>query len=160
MPAVSYTSRGNTYTLKSIRNHKKVSSDFKLVKHLVDGIDPKEYKEYMHESIRQGYAYELLVNKERKGFFYNTLDNNGYYGRSIWIQSEIEGVVVMLWHMFNITDSHRIVFAPHSDNIKYFKSMITGPKLRMYNAAGTPVTITRQLFEEVKTKLMKYLDIR
>lgn len=160
MAAVSYISRGNTYRIEPITDHEKVDVDFLFVKANVDGISEEEYKNHMHDSIEQGYAYELYVNDSSAGFFYNSYEGNMYCSRSVWIDSEIEGVVVMLWHMFKITDAHKIVFAPHSDNLKYFKSLIAGSKIREYNAVGSPVTITRKHFEEVSDKLHKYLDIR
>lgn len=157
MPHVSYTNNGNLYEIKPIEDTIHLEWDIESVQDIIEGVDIAEYRNKMIQSIIQGYAYALYVNGERKGFFYNTVDDEGrYYGNSIRIDSDIIGVFFMLKQMFDIYPAHKIIFMPHRDNIKYFKSMIRGDKIRAYNVNNTPVTITREVYDKYAARLRKY----
>jgi hypothetical protein len=158
MAVASYTCDGDIYTVMLIDDISKIESDMESVKDVISDTDPIEYKANMVESIRQGLAYEIYKNEDRVGFVYNKVDGYKYQGCSINITDTI-AMLIALKTMFEIHDSHKISFNPHTTNIRDFKSMAYGPDIRVYYTTKEPLVLRRDMLEEKGLKLFKYLGI-
>jgi hypothetical protein len=158
MAVASYICEGNIYTVTLIDDTNKIESDMESVKDIISDTDPIEYKANMIESVRQGLAYEIYKNENRVGFVYNKVDGYEYQGCSINILDTIS-MLIALKTMFEIYDSHKISFNPHTTNIRDFKSMAYGPDIRVYYTTKEPLVLRRAMLEEKGLKLFKYLGI-
>ena len=158
MEVASYICDGIVYTVKLIGDEGQVPKDIEKVLHLIDDTDPLVYANNMIESVHQGLAYELYKENDRMGFVYNRIEDGNYYGASICIDDTI-CMLIALKTMFELYETHKISFMPHTTNLQCFKAMAYGPDIRMHYSAGNPLIIRRDELEQKGLKLFRYFGI-
>ena len=159
MVPVSYIKGSTRYNVQPITTYEMIEHDIGMVLELIEGTSISEYRYNMEVSVDQGLAYAVFKGTERLGFVYNRVENNKYYGSSIFIHKDVIGLMVALRTMFEIVDYKKIEFAPHKDNLKYFKSMIAGDKIRAYHSGKPTVTITKERMWDEGVRLFKYFGL-
>lgn len=156
---MKYVCNGSMYEIRPIDTYDMIDTDMMSVLDTIGDTDINLYMQNMRAGVDQGKAYDIWKDGTRVGFVYNREEDGMYYGSSINIWDHI-GMILGMKHMFEISDKHKIVFVPHGDNWKYFKSMVQGNKLRMLYNGGNSVTILRdEIAGKYDSKLMKYLQI-
>ena len=159
MEAVSYISDGVTYKVEPILDDSFIAGDMLTVADAVQDTDPDEYKSAMEKSVEQELAFSVYVEDTRVGFVYCYKEDFKYIGASLYIHHNLISVLVALRTIFEMSDSHKLVFTPHEDGLQYFKSMCTGPSIRAYHAVGSPVTVLRSSIYAKGERLFSYLGI-
>lgn len=158
MVHASYKSNTDIYEVRMITTEDMIDTDMRSVSETIQDTDPIVYRENMVESITQSLAYDIWKNGTRVGFVYNRVDGYRYLGCSINIWDHI-GMLLAMKTMFEICDKHKIEFAPHTGNLKWFKSMVQGAKLFEYNNGGTCIPILKRDVEANGVRMFKYLGI-
>lgn len=158
MEVVSYISPKHTYKIVPITDDLHVNDDIASVADIIEGTDVQEYKSAVLDSIDQELAYSVYKDEERVGFVYNRVYDNKYYCASIRIDDPI-AVVVALRSMFEIANYTKILFLPHNDNLKYFKSMIDGHVIRAFHSGLPSVSITKKRMWDEGVRLFKYFGL-
>lgn len=159
MEVVSYIRGDDKYTIEPIVDVSQVDLDMATVMDVIQDTDLDYYRDNMLMSIDQNLSYAIFKNGERVGFVYNRLEDNLYIGCSINIWDHV-AMIVGLKHIFDICDKHKIVFAPHTINMKDFVSMATGTSIRIFNTTDTStVTILRDDIYPRGARILKYLGV-
>ena len=160
MVAVSYTNGSDTYLVQPILDVLSKRADAIAALALVGNDTPLDkYENAMKQSIEQRLAYEIYKNDTRVGYVYNRVENNTYYGACINVKG-FEAMAIAMKHMFEIYDSHKIVFSPHTHNLKSFKSMIKGSIIRAWHNGRKTVSILREDIVPQGIKVFNYLRLR
>jgi hypothetical protein len=160
MKVVSYTDGNNTYTVRPITDTIMLDIDAHAALAIVNYDNPiEQYREMMLTSIQQELAYEVWKNNERVGYVYNVVKDDVYTGASINVKG-YEAMAIVMKHMFEIYDSHKIVFHPHSTGIDAFKSMLLGTSIRnMHNGSNEVVILKKDVYEK-GCKVFTYLELK
>jgi hypothetical protein len=160
MEAVSYTDGNDIYTVKPITDTIMLGADAEAALEIVGYDNPTElYKEAMLESILQGLAYEIWKNDGRVGYIYNAVIDEKYIGISINVKG-YEAMAIAMKHMFEINDSHKIIFHPHSIGVGAFKSMLLGTSIRNMHNGKNEVVILKKDIVYKGHKVFHYLGLR
>ena len=159
MEAASYIKGSTRYNVQPITTYEMIEHDIGMVLELIEGTSLSEYRYNMEVAVDQGLAYAVYKGLTRLGFVYNRIEGNKYYGSSIFIHKDIIGTMIALRTMFEIVDYKKIEFAPHKDNLKYFKSMIAGNNIRAYHSGRPTVTITKDKMWDEGVRLFKYFGL-
>lgn len=159
MVHASYRSSTDLYEVRMITTQTKINADVDTVRDVIKDTSIVKYKEAMKESVRQKLAYAVWKNGERVGFVYNRIEGYRYLGCSINILDHIAMILAMKT-MFEICDKHKIEFAPHTGNLKYFKSMLLGHSIRgWHQGERDSVVVMREDVESKGLKMFKYLGL-
>lgn len=160
MIIATYLGNDSIYEVKEILDNTVVKVDavesLALVDYNVESVEAYECN--MDLSIEQKLAFDVYKNNQRIGYVYNIIDNEVYIGCSIHLVDTI-GMLLAFKTMFEICDKHRIIFAPHGNNINMFKSLVYGPSYRMYNNGSNTVTILKDDMVSKGQRMFKYLGI-
>lgn len=160
MEAVSYTKDNHRYDVIPITDESYINADMQTVATEIQDTDPAAYRANMQLGVQQGLAYSIFRDGIRIGFVYNRIENNRYYGSSIFIDRDLAGMIVAFKSMFEICDKHKIEFVPHTGNLHYFKSMIDGSTLRLFHNGAPTVTIMRDKMIADGYRAFHYLGIQ
>jgi len=158
MEVVSYICKGIHYTVLPITDTAGIDSDIATIITEIDNVDMEEYKANMIESVAQGLAYAVYRGEDRVGFVYNKVNGNRYLGCSIHIWDHVAMLIAMKT-MFEIHNSHKIEFSPHSKNMKYFMSLLYAPSVRKHYVDGSPLVVLRDPLVSKGKDLFKYYSI-
>jgi len=159
MEVVSYICNSTIYTVVPISNTSYIDEDINTVRDKIVGTPIDSYRSNMEESVRQGLAFCIHKDGNKVGFVYTYIKDHRYVGASIHVYGDIVSSMVALRTIFEVNDTHKIIFTPHSTGLDYFKSMATGPSIRAHHATGGPVTILRDTVYTKGQKIYKYLGI-
>lgn len=160
MEAVSYICDNTFYTIKAITTCDSIPYDVNTVYSIIKDTDITQYISNMELSVKQGYSFAIFKDGIRVGFVYSFKQNHQYIGASIYIIGDVVAASIALKTIFDITDSHKIVFMPHKDNLKFFISMIEGTSIRAHYTDNSPIAILRNVVYTKGTKIFKYLNIQ
>ena len=147
------------YKIESIDDSSFVEVDVKTVEDQITDISLDTYKENMVKAIEQKLAFSIYRDSTRVGFVYNYVEDFKYIGASIWIHSDMVSMLVGLRTIFEISDAHKLVFVPHKEGIRYFKSMVKGSSIRANYKTGSPLVVLRDVVYNKGFKMFKYLGI-
>lgn len=159
MVAASYIRGSTKYSVEPITTYEMIDHDIGMVLELIEGTPLDKYRHNMEVSVDQRLAYAVFKGTERVGFVYNRVEGNKYYGSSIYVWKDLVAMMVAMKTMFEIAPYKKITFVPHKDNLKYFKSMIAGDKIRAYHSGKTTVTIVGDKLMAEGPRLFEYLGI-
>lgn len=159
MGPVSYVKGSTKYSVQPITTYEMIDHDIGLVIDIIEDTPIDLYRKNMEMGVDQGLTYAIFKGNVRVGFVYNRVEKGKYYGSSIFIDKDIIGLLVALRTMFEIVDKKTITFAPHKDNLKYFKSMTTGESIRAYHSGKSTVVILKEKMLEEGVKLFKYFGL-
>jgi len=140
MVAVSYTSTRGIYT-KIPCSIDDVYTDIEVVKTtlLNQGEvleNEEEYLNNMLQSVYEDRAFAFECNGKRVGFIYNRTDERfprKLVASSLYIPNDPIALIIMMLSLTLSKYRYLIVF-PHGRNLITFKSFITRPSMRLYNA--------------------------
>jgi len=167
-----YESINGTYEVRDIELV-EVEQDLQTVQNYLTSIgdsltDPVSYEAAMLESIYQDMAKAVYKGTVRVGFVYFRLDDNfpnRLVGSSIFIPDDMIAFLLLgFFHRPKGTKAkpyHRILMFPHGNNIKNFRSLCTGPSLRLYNSGVTNFVLFN-IIDRFKlfNKLRKTMKVR
>jgi hypothetical protein len=159
MVAASYISDGIEYSVTPIVDYSHIDSDIEVVHDRITDTSLEYYEQNMEDSVDQNLAFSVLKDGTRVGFVYMRMEGYKYIGACVYIHSDAISSIVGLKTIFDMNDSHKVLFTPHENGLKYFKSMATGPSIRAYHATGTPLTIKRDTVYTKGVKIFKYLGV-
>lgn len=161
MGLASYTNGNDIFTVNKIETYEPIERDsaeaLSLVNYDVDS--EEEYKLAMQESVNQRLAYEVIKNDTRVGYVYNRIVDGVYYGSCINVIG-FEAMVIALKTMFEIHDSHKIVFKPHGGNLNLFKSLVLGQTIRAWHNGKETVSVMKDVVLSRGEKAFSYLGLK
>ena len=159
MEAVSYICDGSVYRVEAIVDYNFIEEDIATVIETIDDMSIVEYRKNMEIAVDQGYACSVYKDGDRIGFFYNRSEDLKYIGCSIWLGRDAIGMLLGLKTIFEIGDYHKIVFMPHGDNWKYFKSIALGSSIRGYHLERTPLVILKDDVVQKGKRMFEYYGV-
>lgn len=155
-----YTHNNSIYTFNYITTDKQLNTHFNIVKHLLGDTDTTWYKDKMRVGIDQGLAFEVLKNGEYAGHVYTRLEDDKFYGTSVYLVNNPVVAILGFKKISEQTDKNKIRFALHSkEQLLDFVSILTGPSIRRYHAFGSTVEILREDIVPKIDKMYKYLGV-
>ena len=154
-----YKYKDTTYKIIPILDYSYINTDVATVEDTISDTPIEKYIYNMLISVDQNLAFSVIVNNVRVGFVYSYLNNYVYTGASIHIHYDIVSTIIALKTIFDIQNSHKLVFIPHVGGLYYFKSMATELSIKAYYYNKSPLVVIRDNVYTKGEKIYNYLGI-